>query len=179
MIELHYKLTKDDYLNFQLYIASHNPRVKNQRLRGRIIICILFVLLGIGALDNDGFFKYIFFICAIVSLFLYPIYFRWFYKRHYKKQAEHFFDEDGGVFTARLKDLTIETQDKKGTSTVKIQELLAFIETGEYFYLQLSKAAYFILPKDKIPINEVREYLQDRSKELNIPYKEELDWKWK
>lgn len=179
MLELHFKLTKEDYLNFQLYAASHNPRIKKQRLRGRIFASLLFLTFGITTLVIDSFLKYIYFSAAIFVFFLYPLYTKWFYKRHYKKQAEHFFDEDNGIFTAQLKDLIIETEDKKGTSSVKIQELLAFIETSDYFYLQLNKAAYFILPKDKIPVDKVREYLQDRSENLNVPYKEELDSKWK
>lgn len=56
MLELNYKLTKEDYLNFQLYAAAQNPRIKKQRLRGRIIVTLLFVVIGIGALDNEGFF---------------------------------------------------------------------------------------------------------------------------
>lgn len=179
MLELHFKLTKEDYLNFQLYAASRNPRIKKQRLRGRIFASLLFLIFGITTLVIDSFLKYIYFSATIFVFFLYPLYTKWFYKRHFRKYIEQTFDPDNDSITLLFSDSALEAKDKKATSSMKLQDLLSFTETSDYFYLQVSKAVYFILPKERVPAEEVRIYLQDRSKALNIPYKEELDWKWK
>lgn len=80
----------------------------------------------------------------------------------------------------KIDDESIMTFDAKGESTIKINTLEEIIEIGDYFYLQLSKAADLIIPKKKIDSEKLlRQHLIECRNAYNIPITIDPNWKWK
>jgi len=180
MIELNYSLKKEDYLIFQLFAATKNPVMKKQRRTSRFLILIILALIGFLFLNSNTLMSYYFFFAAAAFFLVYPLYSKWFYKRHFKKHADQFFDPDTGILSVRFSNLYMETSDKKGNSSVKFSELMSITETGDYFFIQITKANYIIIPKREVAdVEALRDHLQRSGSEQNIPYSTELNWKWK
>ncbi len=182
MIELEFNLDEDDYLNLQLYAASQNPLIKKQRKRRTFIIPGFFVLLGIVSFYSlPPYAGCIYIILGIIFFILYPFYSAWLYKRHYKRHVKQYYDQAASNhISMKIDDESIMTFDAKGESTIKINTLEEIIEIGDYFYLQLSKAAYLIIPKKKIDSEKLlRQHLIECRNAYNIPITIDPNWKWK
>lgn len=144
-----------------------------------LVLPVLLGLIGLILFEKNISVAYDFFIVGTIWLLLYPFYSRWFYKRHYKKYVNQYFDPTDADVTLQFDDEILNTSSKKGNSSIKIRELLSFVEIKDYFLLQLNKQAYFIVPKDRVEADMIREHLLKCSESLGVPYLEELDWKWK
>jgi hypothetical protein len=177
---LTYRLTEDDYLQSQLFIASKSERIKKQRTRRRIWTTIVLLVLSVVCF-NDGFLFYYFLIIGIMSALFHSYYTAFLYKKHYKKNVadihKYSFNETSNItFT----DEAIETADRTGTSKINLTELETISETGSYFYLKLKSGPHLIIPKAQLHNSEdVRTLLTTLSKKLNINFISDLNWKWK
>lgn len=180
MIELNYSLNKEDYLNFQLFAATKNPVIKKQRLISRFLILLILALIGFLFLNTNTLIACYFFLAAVAFFLIYPLYSKWFYKRHFKKHVDQFFDPGVGVISVGFDDENMYLADKKSNSSVKLRELLGITEIANYFLIQVTKANYVIIPRREVEdIEKLRDYLQKCSKKVDIPYSVELNWKWK
>ncbi|MBB4037099.1 hypothetical protein GGR21_003014 [Dysgonomonas hofstadii] len=180
MIELSYTLDKDDYLAFQLFAATKNPLFKRQHRKSRILVFLLFATVGAVFLNFDtGLACYIFIFAAIVFL-IYPFFGRRYSKSYLEKHVEQTFDPDCRVVSVSIDDRNVNMVDKKSTGSVKLSELVGITEIKDYFFMQVNKASYIIIPKGKIEnVDALRNHLLECSKKLNITYSDEMDWKWK
>ena len=66
-------------------------------------------------------------------------------------------------------------KNNTGEGKVNISEIKSVIEVQNHLYVKLTIGTALITPK-----NQVSNYSEiiERYKELNIPYVEELNWKW-
>ncbi|WP_029903578.1 YcxB family protein [Prevotella sp. 10(H)] len=179
MLEFNYTLSKEDNYIFQLYVASKSPLIKKQRRRVRYLLLAVLTLLGFIFFKDSVATAIGFFAAAIIFFFFYSEYSKWFYRRYLRKHVDEFFDPDAGTTTLRITEQTLESFDKKSNSSIRWKEFLSFIEIDNYFFIQLTKAMYYIIPKDQVDEEEVRRHLQKCSEEFGVPYVSELDWKWR
>src|SRR5690606_27167118 len=89
-MNLNYQLTDSDYLEFQLYTASHSEFHKKRRRNLRLIIPVLYILFSLYFYFIYQYLTIvlIFLIIACVWFFVYPLYSRWLYKNHFKKYVK-------------------------------------------------------------------------------------------
>ncbi|MDH6310810.1 Ca2+/Na+ antiporter [Dysgonomonas sp. PFB1-18] len=182
MIELEFNLNEEDHLNLQLYAASQNPLIKKQRKRRAFLISGLFVLFGIVSFYSlSSYAGCIYIVLGVIFFILYPFYSTWLYKRHFKRHVKQYYDQAASNhISMKIDDENIMTYDAKGESTIKIKSLIEIIEISDYFYLQLSKAAYHVIPKKKInSVELLRQHLIKCANAYNIPVTIDLNWKWK
>ena len=147
-----YSLDENDYLQSQLFIASKTERIKNQRRRSWIIISLGFFSLSylFSQTDKD-FLVYYFIGFGILSIFLYPLYQKSYYRKHYQKYiADTLKNRFGETATITFTDTNIECFDRTGDSKIILTEIEEIFETGEYFYLRMKSGVSLIIPKSKI-----------------------------
>lgn len=178
-MNLNYKLTSTDFLEYQLYASSKSEYHKKKRRNSRFLIPIIFLIYGIYlTLKDDNYIGILVFgITAILWFIFYPNYSAWRYKKHFKKNVEEnyknridkpveiIFDEN----SVNAKDFTSE-------SKINGTELKELIETKNHFFIKLTTDLTLILPKHSI---ENQKELKKRVIELGAVYIDELNWEWK
>ncbi|MDO9375632.1 MAG: YcxB family protein [Ferruginibacter sp.] len=181
-MKLAYSLTEDDFLQHQLFIASKSERIKKKRLRSWIIVTLAFFCLAfLFFTSGNSILKYYFIAAGVLSLVLYPVYLRSYYKSHYKKFiSEHYKDRLNENSIVIFSEENIETFDTTGESKIKLTQIEEIVETGSYIYLKLKVGGSLIIPKLRVQnFDHVRLELQKLSDQLNVPFVTELNWKWK
>lgn len=178
---LKYTLYEKDYLEFHLYWASTNKRLRNQRLKSTLTLAGIFFFLGFLRLVQDSEFDaYLFSTIALVFLIFYPFYQRYIHKTHYKRfVADAHKKRFGLTSTVVLGEDAIFTASSMVESRFFLSGIEAIEETGNYFYAKVKSGEMLIVPKSEVDKDAVRSYFQTLTQQLNIPYTVNLNWKWK
>ena len=179
---LKYSLNENDYLQSQLFIASKTERIKNQRTRSWILISLGFFSLSylFSQTDKD-FLVYYFIGLGILSIFLYPIYQKSYYRKHYQKYiADTLKNRFGELSTITFTDTNIECFDRTDDGKINLTEIEEIFEIMEYFFLRMKSGVSLIIPKSKIEnTDNLRTELKTLADKLKVNYTSELNWKWK
>ena len=176
-----FELSKEDFLQHQLFVASKSDSVKKQRQKSWWIMIALFGGLTIffKFANNPLLFYYCLFF-TVVSIIFYPIYLRKRYVKHYVKFIEeNYKNRLGQTVTIDFLDESIQSGDVSGSSNINYSELQQITETGNYLYVKLKTIGYLIIPKRIENIEATKSYLKTLSSQMKIDYVEALDWQWK
>lgn len=177
-----YTLNENDFLTHQLLVASKSDRVKKKRTWGKILVPISYGVLGLLFLIQDRIELTISFsILAILWFFVYPIWDRNRYIRHYRNFIrDNYKDRVGDVVTLELtKDLILAT-DKASESKILTTELVEILEVPSVILIRLKGGQSFILPKEQISdIEALRSELKELAGHLKIKYETDNEWKWR
>ncbi len=177
-MKIHLQLTNKDYLTYQLYTSSKTLSHKKKRMRGRVIIPILFLILGslllITTTNKIAFFIYL--AIALIWFILHPYYSAWLYKNHFKKHIRETYKNrvDKPAELTFLND-SVEITDESSETKLKSTEFQELIELPEYYFLKLKSDVSIIFPKTQIsnPL-EFLNYFEN----LQVSFKDESNWKW-
>lgn len=178
-MKINYKLTYQDFLEYQLYSSSKSELHRKKRFRSRIIIPILYIILGIYFANKDeGYLIGILFtVLGILWYVFYPLYSKWTYRRYIKKFVEENYKNrinkevelDFDVSSVSAKDYTSE-------SKINENEIKELIETRDHFFIKLDTDVSLIIPKHAI---ENKEEFKKRILDFGAVYVDELKWEWK
>lgn len=178
-MEIGYTLDEDDFLQYQLYTSSKSKTIKRRRLIMWALIPVLYLALALYnyANKNELLFPVILLIFTILWFIFYPIYSKFRYKKHYKKYVQtnyktRFFKP----VELNINSNYIEAKDFTGESKINISEIEYLVELKDQFLLHVSSNASIIIPKRDL--QEIDDF-KNEFKKLNIPIREELNWKWK
>ena len=155
-MKLTYSLNLNDFLQYQLYTASRNRIIKNQRLRGYIFFILFLITLSfISFSDYEKPTFFVTLLIAAVLLCIYPLYVRRYYYNHYKKSANENFKNKA---------------EKEGNLSINDDYILLWDETGESI----------IFPKNKIEnFDALQERLNALAEKYNLIQTKDLNWKWR
>jgi len=177
-----YRLSKEDYLNWFLFSANHSKTTINARRKNKIIVSVIYFSLLIFLFIN---YKdpYLFFLNLFIFLVLLVIYFS-LEKRKYIKHYKNFVDEKltsriGIPFWAEFKDDKLFGKEGNSESSIAFKDFSEINETENYIFVKIFETNCIILPKNIAEIQKIKSNLKFISKEYNIPYQEELNWKFK
>ncbi|MCW3785678.1 YcxB family protein [Plebeiibacterium sediminum] len=177
-----YTLTREDYLQMQLFAASKSPRIIKSRNKSRWLLSIVYVALGIVLMINaNDVFALTFILFGIGWYFYHPSMMRRRYKRHFEKYIDETLANrfDKTVELSFEEDFLME-KSPMGESKVNLSEVTAVFETNDYFYIEFSSGQYAIIPKDRIMnLPDFSNFIKEMTVKLSAPFREELDWKWK
>lgn len=176
------KIDENDYLNYQLFVASQSKTIKRKRNRNKIIIPILYLLIGTsGFYNNSIFMGIVFCIFAVLWFFLYPLWERNNYIKHYKNFIqENYKDAFGKSAFLEISDKTIFIKDEVSDSKLLTSEIKEIYEIPTSIYIRMKAGKTLILPKSKIPsIQELKSELIRLSSVLKINYISDENWVWK
>lgn len=177
-----YKIDENDFLTHQLFVASKSNRIKKKRQRSKIIVPLIYFSLGLLFLIQDKVsLTIIFFIIGLLWFFIYPLWERRHYIKHYQGFIkENYKDRLGRFATLEFQNDYILAKDNGSESKVLTTELEEICEIPTTIYVRLKGGQSFILPKDKITdFDEVKAKLKELANHLKIKYNTDEKWEWK
>jgi hypothetical protein len=173
-------LQEEDYLTYLLYSASRSKRSRANRRRSWLVITGIFLVAGFFFNGKDSFYSYYFFGAAALNLFLYPLYQRYAYKKHYRKfVAEKLAYRAGKECIIDFGSDIIETKDLTGESKFNVSEVAEIIEISTHYFVKLKSDDGLIIPKTAVDNPDFGEELLAIFDRPEIVLIRELDWKWK
>lgn len=177
-----YKISADDYLTHQLFGASMNDKVKQQRKKGLLLWTSAFFILAIIFVFFRNYALAIYFgVFGIGFIFIYPIYSRWIYKRYYKRFVYRNINktklENIGL-SFSTSNITITNGENEGKIPVSSIEII--YEIPSHFFIKLDRGRNIIISKSQIEAKDLlSKTLIDLAESKSIPYEKMMDWKWK
>ncbi|WPP52683.1 YcxB family protein [Catalinimonas niigatensis] len=181
-MEYKYTIEESDYLTHQLYSVSQSkPAIRRRRRGWAITTGFFFILALFYYAGSDTIPAYSFLLIGMLSLFLYPLYYRWRYKRHYRKYIREQFANNFGKSTSlSFEDDHILAKDDDSESKIGYAQIEIISKLPEHFLIRLKNGHAIIIPKSKVNYGEALEQelvrLADR---LHLPLKDESHWKWR
>jgi len=177
-MELEFKITEQDFLDYQLFSASQSARIQKRERNGHIGLTVGFLLTALYFffVSDDLTMAIYFGICGLLNFFFYPKYFKWIYKKYYKKYGREVYSKRfDKIVHIDFKDETIISKDFTGEGKYFIKEFENTSETSQHFFIKHSAGVSLIIPKRELKdINEVR----SRITALGISINDYKDWKW-
>ena len=181
-MQITYQVGKEDYLEHQLFIASISDRIKKKRLRAKILWPSLYIIFGLlFARDENMLFAVVFISIAALWFFLYPIWEKHHFKKHYQAFInETYKDTFHKIISAEITDNFILTSDDGSESKISTGEIEEINEIPSNIFIRFKGGQSLILPKNKISdIESVKNRLKNLALSLNIKYVVDNQWKWK
>jgi hypothetical protein len=179
---INYKIDEKDFLTHQLFIASKSDRIKKKRQRSKLILPLIYVAFGLLFLFEDKVsLATTFFIIGLLWFFIYPIWERGHYVRHYRGFIkENYKDRLGRTVTLEFNNEYILAKDNGSESKVLTTELEEICEIHTTIFIRLKGGQSFILPKDRISdIEKVKGGLKELADHLKIKCSTDEKWEWK
>lgn len=175
-MKLSFDLKSSDFLTFQLYAASQSEGIQQKRRRGQIFLSLgslafsLFFYIG-----NSLLLSVFFLLFAVVTYIFYPRFFKKRYHTHYQNYIrEHYEARLNVEQEVEINDDHLLLKDKTGEAKILLKEVEEIIETSDHFFIKISTGVSLILPKDRIPVEEVRAALES----LELTIRDHTDWQW-
>lgn len=167
-MELNYKLTEADYIDFNLYHAKNSKTVRKQILMQRLLVPVVYIVLAYLAsyfLDVPFLILFVpFLIMGILWFFFYPAYFYRLIKRNATKMMRE--GKNEGVLGAHKMIFTqhgLREISPKGEVSISWSGIESFGEGDAGFYLYNSGMSALIIPKKELGNSEkIRGLLKDK-----------------
>jgi hypothetical protein len=182
-MKIQYSIEKNDILVNYLYVISKMKQFAKDKKEIFIFILLALTLIEIVVLYKKRYLEFIFFFIISTLLIIfhkkainyyYKIYSNWNVKRLIKTNPKILGVKEFEFI--EISKITIET-----INIIDLTLINSINEIEEYFFIRLKNKTSIIIPKAKITSNnieEVTQFLKHLSKNLNIEYIEDLDWKW-
>lgn len=176
-----YTMDENAFLAHQLYVASKSDRIRTKRQRSRAIVPILYSIFGIFLyLYNRNILAIGFIVFGIVWYFIYPIWEKRRYVKHYRDFIrDNYNDRLGKTATLEITNDFILAKDNGSVSKVLTSEIKDICDLPQVILIRLRGGQSFIIPKNSLSdIVSVTDHLKFLAVNLNILYSNENQWKW-
>lgn len=179
---LHYSITQEDLITYQLYTASKSERIKKQRRSTWIWVGALLLVFVFSERERNWDLISIIVFGAIIVLFVLfiHIYQSYYYKRHYTKYVlDTFKNNSGSGSTLVFNETNIEMTDSESSTTVTLASIERIDEIKDHFFLQMKQGGSIVIPKRVNTEKDLNIEFHQLAKSLNIQFNSEPNWKWK
>lgn len=177
-----YNLSKEDYLNYFLYNANHSKTVINNRKK--TFLFLIFFVIAMLIIVNINHFDILQNILLIIFYTILLYGFQYYVKIRYIKHYKKYIDEKLSARTG--KNFFVEFQNEKligkegnSESSLSYKDFNEIVEIDNYIFVKIFSTETLIFPKNINVFEKIKSNLLVISKNYNIPYKEELNWKFK
>lgn len=181
-MKIEYTLSRNDFIEFQLFTASNSETIKKSRRKSRNRLPIIYFILGLTMLVYRNIVVALIFIgIGITWYFLYPVYLKRRYVRHFERYVdENLKNRFGKQVTLIFSEEFIDTADFIGESKLRTSEISEVNEISNYFFIKFSSGESLIMPKPVIQQKiEFNEWLLNLVEKLKINHNTDLNWKWR
>ena len=175
-MEIEFKLSEEDYINFNVDHTKKSPTMRKNvtfiRILGPVVFLIApFVIISFSEIPL-WYWITLFGIASILWLIYYPRHFDWDMRRKMKKMLqegnnENLFKEIKIILTKE----GIIQKNKTGESFTKWDDVDSVDETDDYIYIYNSSISAFIIPKRAFKDENAR-------KEFFAEILEHYRWRW-
>ena len=181
-MKINYQLTVEDYLKSQLYMASRSKQIKNRRMLTRIVWPLVFLAIGIYfAVESVWVGAGIMAAIALIWFFINPLYSRYFYKNHFRKEIKEKYSENLG------KDLSIEVRSSdllltapQGQRVIKYTSITEINDLGSHYLIMFDIGTVAVLPIGReVGRNVWNDFIRQLVLKSNKSIYDKKDWVWK
>jgi hypothetical protein len=179
---LEYDLKETDFITHQLFIASKSERIKKRRRIGRILFPLIYIAFAVSYFFQDRYTtSSIFIAVAILWYWLYPIWERSYYKKHYMGFVkENYKERLNKTSTVEISNDFVIVKDSGSEGRLSTNEIEGIYEIPMLILIKFKIGNSIIIPKEKITnLNLLVVRLKDLARHLEINYNVEEKWKWK
>jgi hypothetical protein len=177
-----FKISQQNYLTFQLYLASKSQSILKKRKRNRLIVPILYCFFAISLLILDSpFLASGFGAFGMLWFFFYPMWEKGKYVKYFTKViAENHQSKINVDIKVELQNDKIYTASGGSEAKISTKEIIEIVELKDLILIRLDVTQAFVIPKDQInDLPALIEELKELAKRLKVNYTEELGWVWK
>lgn len=181
-MQIVFNLDENDYLTYQLFVASKSEVIRKRRQRTKVMIPIAYAILACYLYVTDNFaMAIIFFVVGVAWYFFHPLWERRRYLRFYKSQIkENYKERLGRTSTLEINKDFLTVQEKGSESKISTGEIEEINEIPTHILIKLITGPSFILPKSQITdLDQLITELKNIAAYLNIPYIIDENWEWK
>ncbi len=178
-MRLNYHLSNSDFLEYQLYSSSKSKLHTKKRFRSRVLLPLIYLVFGLYIYNKNenSTLALIFVGIAVLWFFLYPIYSKWRFKKHFQKHVEeNYKNRINKPVEINFEENSLSTKDFTSESKINGAELKELIETKNHFFIKLTTDLSLIIPKEAV---ENKTEFKQRVIGLGAEYVNELNWEWK
>jgi len=181
MLSIQFNYTEQEFIDYQLYIASKSPSQQKRMFRNRWLVSLIYLgIAAVGFFNNNTSQIYIFIGLAILWYVIYPYWAKRFHKKYFTQFIlQQNKDRIGNSVTVNLNDDNIQIQENGQEIELPIQQIVEIAELQKIILLRLNTDQVIILHKEtNIPTEILIDYLKNLSLKRAIPYVNALNWKW-
>ncbi|MDZ4748580.1 MAG: hypothetical protein SH808_08840 [Saprospiraceae bacterium] len=181
-MKLEFTLTEQDLLTHQLFATSKAKRVVKRRAQGKIFLLLIYMATGLFIWERNGVVTgAIFFLVCLPLYFLYASMERKQYVKHISAFVTDQFKTRGDKKTSLTfgeKEITMKDGDNE--SIVPMPDLEIIHEIDALYSISLTTGQAILIPKEHlISVEDTTSMLMNLAERLDIPYQQEMNWKWK
>jgi len=175
---LKYTLAEEDFLDFQLFIASKSERINKKKRNGWILLTVGPIVVACYFYFKENSFLAIYFgLLAILAGVFYPKYFIWRYKKHYRNYIkDNYSNRFGEQEIIEIGLDSILSSDKTGEARINLSEIERVDETSYHFFVKVSTGHSLIIPKRKL--NDIKG-IRSKFEKIGLSLYDEQSWVWK
>jgi hypothetical protein len=180
---IEYSLTEQDYVTYQLYVASQSSLIKKRRMQTRIVVMLLY--LGLGTfivVQGRPPLGMLFFVFGVLWFFFYPMRDARRYEKHYRKSIrEKLLGEEETVYRAQLQGDILYVKEDGVESSIELHKFSECVELPTVVLMRLKGGGEsVVIPlKDASMAEEARKLARTVAAQADIPYTVRTDWRWK
>ncbi len=168
-----YKLSENDFLQYQVFAASKSKVIRKQRVRTRLIITFGSFAAGLLFYLSHNKFLAVYFVLFGCFYFLLNVSRgNNFYEKHYRKYVRENYQkrfDQPAIVTINTDN--IECSDITGLTRINLSQFEEITETKNYYFLKMGSGGHFIIPRSGFENAEsVKEELQRIAKDYQIPF---------
>lgn len=177
-----YKISEENYLTFQLYLASKSQNIIKRRKRTRLVVPAVYSIFAISLIYLESTYAAIGFgSFGLIWFFFYPLWEKKKYHKHYLKFIRENYQNRIGVDVhLEIQDEHFFTSSNGSEAKIQLNQIKQIIELKEVILIRLDITQAFVIPKDQVKdLAALITELKELAKKLSVHYSEELNWEWK
>lgn len=177
-----FTLDENDFLTFNLFVASKSDRIRKRRFRSRLAAPIVQAAFGLVFLFDHKILPGIIFLAAAPIWYL--VYPKW-EKRYYTKSYKAFIKENMGALinkkvSLEFTDGFILAKESGNEGKIPFSELDSVHEISSSIFIRLKGGKAFIVPKNKIfNLDALKSILKEIAQSASVKYETDESWEWK
>ncbi|MCS4304056.1 hypothetical protein [Chryseobacterium sp. BIGb0232] len=168
-------------LDSLLYEASKSDEVKQSKKVSGYVFAGMIAVIGLLMMFFEPILGIAILIVGGLFYLIYPKFASRYYKRYYTTIAlgDQYKSSEANTFNVEFNKEYILIKNTQLEAKHSITHFEWISETGENFFIKMNAGNYLIFPKAQVsdPV-WLKNYFHSICAEQNIPYHEELTWKW-
>lgn len=181
-MKIEFSIAENDFLTHQLFLASRSERIKKKRKRSQRRIPLIYLVFMLICLFLGNYTaSIVFLVIALLWFLFYPQWERNYYIKHYRAHVkEQYKDRFEKMVSMEFHKDFIFVKENGAESKVFTTELEEIVEIPSMIICVLKGGLSFIIPTEKLSnLLDFRLRLKELTKDVNIPYYMDEQWKWK
>ncbi len=181
-MKIEFEITEEELLRHHLFATAHAESIRKRRLRGRILLIIIYLIAGFFIWKlSSPWLAGLFFVSCVPLFFLYTR----MESKQYLKQLKALVKEQIRERKNKITKLHFEKDhvtmaDGELKSRIPLADINAVYEIRELYSLRLRNGQSIVLPKNHSNSKgDTNEGLQQLAERLEIPFIQQIDWEWK